>query len=202
MVPDSIIFKEFSESQGFNSPAFNPAQTISAFFDMIKDLGDIMRHVVENPAIPQAVKDQAGRVQEAINGAIIAEQHEGKNMDNSTGLTLWAPSNAFDIAYMANRYEKENVPEFVKAAPNYVAYLKEGAKKVDQKILNEFMNDTQVLRNIRTTLDDPANGLSEAEKKALEETKVSTMDHAMKLKEKLDMTVPQVQSPCARSLRQ
>jgi len=201
-VPDSTIFKEFSESQGFNSSAFNPAQTIFAFYDMIKDLGDIMKHVVENPAIPQAVKDQAGKVQDAIKGAIIAEQHEGKNMDDSTGLTVWAPSNAVDIAYMANRYEKENVPEFVKAAPNYVAYLKEGAKKVDQKVLKEFMNDTQVIRNIKTILDDPASGLTESEKKIMEEAKASITGHALKLKEKLDMTVPQVQSLWARSLRQ
>jgi uncharacterized protein (UPF0147 family) len=201
-VPDNVIFKEFSESQGFNSSAFNPAQTIFAFYDMIKDLGDIMKHVVENPAIPQAVKDQAEKVQSAIKDAVIAEQHEGNKMDNSTGLTVWAPSNAVDIAYMANRYEKENVPEFVKAAPNYPAYLKEGAKKVDQKILKEFMNDTQVIRNIKTILDDPASGLSETEKKVLEEAKVSITGHAMKLKEKLDMTVPQVQSLWARSLRQ
>jgi hypothetical protein len=193
-VPDHILFKDFAASQGFNSSAFNPAQTIFAFYDMIKDLGDIMAHVKENPALPQALKDQADKVQLAIKDAVIDEQHEGKNMDNSTGLTLWAPSNAVDVAYMANRYEKENVPEFVKAAPNYLAFLKEGAKKADQQVLKDFMGDTQVLRNLKGILDDPANGLTDGEKKILEEAKVSITAHAMQLKEQLDLTVPQMKS--------
>jgi hypothetical protein len=191
-VPDHVIFKEFSEAQGFNSSAFNPAQTIFVFYDMIKDIGDIMAHVKDNPSIPPAVKDQAGRVQEAVKDVVISEQHEGKSMDNSTGITVWAPSNAVDVAYMANRYETENVPEFVKSSGGYLKWLKEAAKSVNPEKLKEFMGDTQLIRNIRLTLENPDMKLTNREKKTLEDAKQSITRHALKVKEDLDLTEPRL----------
>ncbi|MDQ7825502.1 MAG: clostripain-related cysteine peptidase [Candidatus Eremiobacteraeota bacterium] len=191
-VPDHVLFSELAKSQGFNSSAFNPAQTIFAFYDMIKDIGDSMRLIGKNPAIPQTVKEEAAKVSQAVKDAVIAEQHEGKDMDNATGLTIWAPSNAVDIAYMADRYEKENVPTFA-ADTGYLAMLKDAAKKVDKKVLKSFMADTTLIRNIKTVLADPKSGLSDKEKKTLDEAREKIFAHAMKLKDQLDLTTPRIQ---------
>jgi hypothetical protein len=191
-VPDHLIFKDFSQAQGFNSSAFNPAQTIFAFYDMIKDIGDIMAHVKENPMIPQPVKDEAGKVQEAVKSVVIDEQHEGKAMDNATGITVWAPSNAVDVAYMAGRYEKENVPQFVKSSGGYLEWLKEAARNVNPEKLKAFMADTQLIRNIKLTLENPDMKLTDREKKTLEDAKESITKHALKIKEDLDLTEPRL----------
>jgi len=190
-VPDHLIFKEFDKSQGYNSSAFNPAGTIFAFYDMIKDIGDIMKNVQQNPVIPQAVKDQAAKVQMAVKDAVIAEQHEGKDMDNSTGITVWAPTNAVDIAFMAQRYEKENVPEFATRS-EYLPWLKDAAKKVDRKVLNDFMADNTLIRNLNQILGNPKIELTDAEKKTIGEAKDIVLKHALSLKEKLTLTEPRM----------
>ncbi|MGV8118296.1 MAG: clostripain-related cysteine peptidase [Candidatus Xenobiia bacterium LiM19] len=190
-VPDHIIFREFDKSQGYNSSAFNPAGTIFAYYDMIKDIGDIMKNVQENPAIPQAVKDQAAKVQAAVKEAVIAEQHEGKDMDNSTGITAWTPTNAVDIAFMAQRYEKENVPEFA-ARSEYLPWLKDAAKKVDKKVLSDFMADNTLIRNLNQILGNPKIELTDAEKKTMGEAKDIVLKHAFSLKEKLTLTEPRM----------
>lgn len=191
-VPDHVIFREFDKSQGYNSSAFNPAGTIFAYYDMIKDIGDIMKNVQQNPTIPQAVKDQALKVQGAVNEAVIAEQHEGKDMENSTGITVWAPTNAVDIAFMAQRYEKENVPEFA-ARSEYLPWLKEAAKKVDKKVLSDFMADSTLIRNLNQILGNPKIELTDAEKKTMNEAKDIVLKHALSLKEKLTLTEPRME---------
>ncbi len=191
-VPDYMIFKEFDKSQGYNSSAFNPAGTIFAFYDMIKDIGDIMKNVQQNPAIPKAVKDQAVKVQAAVKEAVIAEQHEGKDMDNSTGITVWAPTNAVDIAFMAQRYEKENVPDFASRS-EYLPWLKDAAKKVDKKVLSDFMADSTLIRNLNQILANPKIVLTDAEKKTMGEAKDIVLKHALSLKEKLTLTEPRME---------
>jgi hypothetical protein len=192
-VPDRVIFGEFAKAQGFLSSSSRDKDTYLVFYDMIKDLGDIMSRTRENPALPEAVKNEAAKVEKALHETVIAEQHEGKEMDDASGITLWAPSNAVDIALMADRYEKENVPEFV-AASGYLPMLKDATKHVDQKALKSFMGDIGLIRNIRRTLNDPAVPLTEREKKILKEGEKSLNAHAVKLKKDLDITAAKMQT--------
>lgn len=197
-VPENILFKDFNASQGFNSSAFNPAQTIFAFYDMIKDIGDIMKHVKENPSIPEPVKAQAEKVEEAIKNSVLAEQHEGKDMDNATGLTVWAPTNAVDIAFMSKRYEEENVPQFAMAS-GYLPLLKDAMKGADKNALKEFMNDSQLIKNINQVLGDKTATLTDSEKKVLGDAKDILTKHSLELKEKLDLTIPKRTSMSAQA---
>jgi hypothetical protein len=157
-----------------------------------------MAHVIENSAIPAAVKEKAQMVQHSLGEAVIAEQHEGKDMEHATGLTVWAPSNAVDISLMADRYEKENVPEFVQAS-GYLPFLKDALAKADQQALKDFMSDMKLIRNIGKILKDPDAGLTDGEKKILKQGEKSIFAHAQKLKEKLDLTIARVDTMGAGS---
>lgn len=192
-VPEHEIFREFAKKPEYVSSSSSHKDSIFIFYDMIRDMGRIMENVRENPVIPESVKAEAAKVQAALNDAVIAEQHEGKNMDGSTGITVWAPTNAVDVAMMADRYEKENVPDF-NAKTGYLSFLKNAVSHADQAALKNFLGDMQILRGLNKILADPKIVLSEEEKKTVQDAKGTITEHAMKLKEKLVLTEPRVKS--------
>jgi len=192
-VSEHEIFREFAQKPEYLSSSSSHNDSVFIFYDMIRDMGRIMANVEENPAIPEAVKAEAVKVQAALNDAVIAEQHEGKNMDGSTGITIWAPTNAVDVAMMADRYEKENVPDF-NAKTGYLSFLKNAVSHADQAALKDFMGDMQILRGISKILADPKIVLSKEDKKTVLDAKSTITGHAMKLKEKLVLTEPHIRS--------
>lgn len=192
-VPEHEIFREFAKEPEYVSTSSAHKDSLFVFYDMIRDMGSIMTHVQENPALPKAVKDEAAKVRMALNDAVIAEQHEGKNMDGSTGITIWAPTNAVDVAMMADRYEKENVPDF-NASTGYLSMLKAAVSHADQAALKDFLGDMKILRGINRILGDPKIALSKEDKQIMQEAKSTITEHALKLKEKLVLTEPRVRT--------
>ncbi len=199
-VPDHEIFREFAKDPEYVSQSSAHKDSVMIFYDMIRDMGSIMTNVQQNPALPKAVKDEAIKVQAALNDAVIAEQHEGKNMDGSNGITIWAPTNAVDVALMADRYEKGNVPDF-NASTGYLSLLKAAVANADQAALRDFMGDMQILRGINRILGDPKIALSKEDKKIMSEAKSTITDHALKLKERLDLTEPRVKTMADFNIR-
>ncbi len=109
-VPDGDIYHILAESKNYPSFAYSPEMLFD--YGTLRDLGNIADNLAKSEKLPAKLREDAENIKKALNDAIIAEQHTGHDMENSTGLTVWAPTNASDIALMAAPYGKR-VPDFV-----------------------------------------------------------------------------------------
>ena len=183
-VPDHVLFKEVQGTKNYDSNAHNPSQ-VFGFYDTIRDMGDFMDNVRKNPDIPVEVKDQAGHVKEAMQEAIIAEQHEGKGMEGSQGLTFWGPTNAVDMLFMGQRYA-DDVGKFSKST-GWGKYLVAATREIPKETVSGFMESIGKMREINAKLQDPS--LSEAEKKELTAQKDAENKKALEFKKEMDFTI-------------
>lgn len=183
-VPDHVLFKDVSASKNYDSNAHNPSQ-VFGFYDTIRDMGDFMDNIRKNPDIPVEVKDHAAQVKQAMSEAIIAEQHEGKGMEGSQGLTFWGPSNAVDVLFMGKRYTDE-VGGFAKGT-SWGKRLLSATQKIPKETVSGFMDSINKVREINQKLQDP--NLTSEDKEMLLATKEEENKKALDFKKQMDFTV-------------
>lgn len=183
-IPDSEIFKVIDSSKNYPSFAYTPEMLFD--FGTLRDLGDIAQRITDTEKLPQKVRDDAANIKKALQEAVIAEQHTGHDMDKSTGLTIWAPTNVSDVALMAAPYGKR-VPDFVQQT-NWDKKLAAAVDKVDPQQLGKFMKCIRLLAQIQQSLK--GEQLSEKEIKDLESRQKLLKSEVIKLRESLSIVRP------------
>lgn len=183
-VPDHVLFKDVQATKDYDSNAHNPSQ-LFGFYDTIRDMGDFMDNIRKNPDIPVEVKDRAAQVKQAMNEAVITEQHEGKGMEGSQGLTFWGPTNAVDVLFMGNRYGEE-VGGFSKGTL-WGKRLVEATQRIPKETVSGFMESINKVREINQKLQDPK--LTSEEKEMLLTAKEEENKKALDFKKQMDFTV-------------
>jgi hypothetical protein len=134
-VQDSAVFKDISKAKNYPSFAYSPEMLFD--YGTLRDLGSIASRVISDPSMPESMKDAAAGIIEALKAAVINEQHTGNRMEGSTGLSVWAPTNAADIALMADAYN-EKVPAFTQAT-DWSEKMIQSLKNVNREKLVKYM---------------------------------------------------------------
>jgi hypothetical protein len=180
-VPDGDIYHILSESKNYPSFAYSPEMLFD--YGTLRDLGNIADNLAKSEKLPAKLREDAENIKKALNDAIIAEQHTGHDMENSTGLTVWAPTNASDIALMAAPYGKR-VPDFVQGT-NWDKKLVEAQSGADQQVLSRFMAGVKLLAQVQQALRNDA--VSSEEKQKLESKMKAVPAEVMNLREQLSL---------------
>jgi hypothetical protein len=180
-VSDEEVFKAIDGSKNYPSFAYTPEMLFD--YGTLRDLGDIAEKVSKDAKLPQNLKDDAIQIKKALAEAIIAEQHTGHDMENSSGLTIWAPTNVSDIALMAAPYGKR-VPDFVQQT-NWDRKLVEAVNSADQQKLVRFMGSIKMLAQVQQALK--TSTLSDQERNSLEQKQKLLQAEAMRLRKDLSL---------------
>jgi len=183
-VEDHIIFRNIKKSKNFPSLASSPDTRFD--YGTLRDIGSIALNLMNDPDVPIKLKMDCRKIRKALREAIIAEQHTGFNMEGSSGLSIWAPTNAADISQMNDSY-RERVPTFVQET-GWADKLEESVKNVDGLKLQEFVQTMGSLGNIMKMFDMP--GLTEKEKENLENRAQIMEKEAYQLRKELDLSIP------------
>ena len=183
-VEDHKIFKNIKKSKNFPSFAYSPEMMFD--YGTLRDIGSIALNVMADPDIPVKLKNRCRRIRRALRDAIIEEQHTGYNMQGSSGLTIWAPTNAADISMMKKTYG-ERVPTFVQET-GWGEKLDESIKNVNGQALHEFVRTMQALGNLNKMFEMP--GLTEKEIEGLENRAQILENEAYQLRKELDLSEP------------
>ncbi|MCE1248246.1 MAG: clostripain-related cysteine peptidase [Firmicutes bacterium] len=187
-VPDNVLFRDVKGAKNYDSNAHNPSE-VFGFYDTIRDLGSFMSNVKANPDMPIAVKAAADKVLSDMKEVIITEQHEGKNMEGSQGLTFWGPANATDIGFMNERYG-DDTGKFAKST-GWSDKLKSAAMSVPQKTMKNFLETVARINDLRQKLADEALPAEDKAKLMAKLEQESTQ--AVDYKNQLDLTIPRNQ---------
>jgi hypothetical protein len=180
-VSDDAVFKILDGSKNYPSFAYTPEMLFD--YGTLRDLGDIADKVAKADKLPQNLKDDAIQIKKALAEAIIAEQHTGHDMENSSGLTIWAPTNVSDIALMAAPYGKR-VPDFVQQT-NWDRKLVESVNNADQQKLVRFMGSIKMLAQVQQALK--TSTLNDQERTSLEQKQKLLQAEAMRLRKDLSL---------------
>lgn len=183
-VPDHEVFGEIKNSKNFPSYAYSPEMMFD--YGTLRDVGSIAYNVMNNPKMPEELRRDCAEIRKALKEAIINEQHTGYGMEGSSGLTLWAPTNAADISLMKNAY-RDRVPSFVQET-GWGNKLEETLKDVDGRKLSEFLQTIQMLGRVNKMFEAPE--LSPAEKKNLQHKAELLEKEAIQIKKELDLSRP------------
>lgn len=178
---DTEIFKAINDSKNYPSFAYTPEMLFD--FGTLRDLGSIADKISGSDKLPEKIRSDARDIKKALEDAIIAEQHTGHSMEGSTGLSVWAPTNASDIALMAAPYGKR-VPDFVQQT-NWDKKLSDAVNTVDSQQLGKFMKCIRLLAQIQQSLK--GSNLSEDEQHGLEEKQKLLKSEVIKLRDELSL---------------
>ncbi|MDQ7821971.1 MAG: clostripain-related cysteine peptidase [Candidatus Eremiobacteraeota bacterium] len=184
---DEEIFKLLDGSKNYPSFAYSPEMLFD--YGTLRDLGDIADKLSSAENLPQVVKDDAIKIKKALAEAVIAEQHTGHDMEGSSGLSIWAPTNVSDIALMAAPYGKR-VPDFVQGT-NWDKKLIESVTSADQQKLAKFMACIKLLAQSQQMLRNPH--ISDTEKSQVEEKLKKLQQEAVKLRGELSIVKDDVE---------
>lgn len=182
-VEDHLIFRNVKKSKNYPSFAYSPEMMFD--YGTLRDIGSIAINVMNDPDIPQKLKIDCKEIRQALRDAVIAEQHTGYNMEGSSGLTVWAPTNAADISLMNKAY-RDRVPTFAHET-GWADKLEESIKNVDGHTLHSFAQTIQMLGNLTKMMEVP--GLSEKERQNLEKKAQILEQEAFQLKKELDLSI-------------
>ncbi len=178
-IDDSEIFKVIEQSKNYPSFAYTPEMLFD--FGTLRDLGDIAQRIANSDKLPEKIREDALNIKKALEDAIIAEQHTGNDMNGSTGLSVWAPTNVSDIALMAAPYGKR-VPDFVQQT-NWDRKLAGMVDNVDPQQLGKFMKCIRLLAQIQQSLKSET--LSEQDASALMEKQKLLKNEVITLRDSL-----------------
>jgi len=180
-IPNEEIFKIIDGSKNYPSFAYSPEMLFD--YGTLRDLGDIADKISGSESLPKNIRDDAVAIKNALSKAIIAEQHTGHDMENSTGLSVWAPANASDIALMAAPYGRR-VPDFVQQT-NWDKKLIDSIGSVDKQQLGRFMNSIRMMAQIQQSLK--SGTLSSDERSELEKRMKDLQSEAKALRAELTL---------------
>ena len=181
-VEDHLIFRNIKKSKNYPSFAYSPEMMFD--YGTLRDIGSIAINVMNDPDIPPQLKKDCAEIRQALRNAVIAEQHTGFNMEGSSGLTLWAPTNAADVSLMKKAY-RDRVPTFAHET-GWADKLEESIKNVDGHTLHSFLQTIQMLGNVTKMMEVP--GLSKKESQNLENKAQILEQEAFQLKKELDLS--------------
>lgn len=183
-VEDSKIFADIKKSKNFPSFAFS--QETMFDYGTLRDIGSIALNVINDPDVPVLLKIECRNIRNKLREAIIEEQHTGFNMEGSSGLTVWAPTNAADISTMKTIYG-DRVPQFAQET-GWGDKLEDSVKNVNNQTLQEFVRTMQSLGNIQKMFEVP--GLTPKEIEGLETRANILEEEAFRLRQELDLSIP------------
>lgn len=183
-VPDHVLFRDVAKTKNYDSSAHNPSQ-IFGFYDTIRDLGDFMDNIRQNPDIPIAVRDSASYVLKSMKEAIINDQHEGQGMEGSHGLTFWGPTSAVDIAFMGESYA-DDVGKFSKGT-GWGKRLVDAAHNIPKPVMSGFMDCISNIRDLNVKLQD--ENITKEEKVIIQQQVADEKKKALEFKKEMDFTI-------------
>jgi hypothetical protein len=183
-VTDDVIFRNIKNSKNYPSFAYTPEMLFD--YGTLRDLGDIVDNLQKDPDVPILLRQDARAVEAALEKAILAEQHTGEGMEGSSGLSIWAPTNAGDIALLSRTYAKK-VPDFDQDT-EWGRKLTESCKNLEPKALAKFLATIKLMVQSRQVIE----ALPESNPKRQElEQKVDLLkNEAKKLHDELELDKP------------
>jgi len=183
-VPDHKIFKNIKNAKNYPSYAYSPEMMFD--YGTLRDIGSIAINIINDPQMPPRLKKSCNQIRKALRDATIAEQHRGFNMEGSTGLTIWAPTNAADVALMKDKYQ-DRVPSFVQDT-GWSDKMGEILRNIDGQKLGEFLQTIQMLGNLRKMLD--VQGFSPQEINSMQFKADILEMEVTQLKKEMDLSEP------------
>ncbi|MBI2265250.1 MAG: hypothetical protein HYU64_08775 [Armatimonadetes bacterium] len=122
------LLQHVDSTKAYPSNAYSPAP--GDFYSDMRDLGDLMRRIQEDPTVPKVLAEDARKVRAAISEAILDEQHTGQGMEGSTGMTFWGPNRVGEVRGLGKLY-KQSVPTFVQET-RWEDLLEEAAQRIQK----------------------------------------------------------------------
>jgi len=181
-VPDRDVFKKIASAKNYPSSAYTPEMLFD--YGTLRDLGDVAGKVIADPKMPDKMKEAAVGIVESLKAAVIDEQHTGIDMEGSTGLSVWAPTHASDIALMADAYN-ERVPSFTQKTA-WLEKMGDALKNVPEESLFKFIAVIQAIGQLMQIAETP--GIDPKEQMKIELKLQSLKMEAKKLRGELDLS--------------
>jgi hypothetical protein len=181
-IPDRDVFKKIASAKNYPSSAYTPEMLFD--YGTLRDLGDIAGKVIADPKMPDKMREAAVGIVESLKAAVIDEQHTGLDMEGSTGLSVWAPTHASDIALMADAYN-ERVPSFTQKTA-WLEKMGDALKNVPEESLVKFIAVIQAIGQLMQIAETP--GIDPKERMKIELKLQSLKMEARKLKGELDLS--------------
>ncbi|MBI2266945.1 MAG: hypothetical protein HYU64_17565 [Armatimonadetes bacterium] len=180
-VPDHIIFRNFSRTKSYSSSPNMPEMDYD--YGALRDLGHIVKSLQKDPDVPEPLKADAQAVETALAKAVIAEQHTGIGMEDSTGLSIWAPSNAVDMTMHARDHSRK-APLFEKDT-GWEACLKGASRKFASKEIRAYLEIVKLMARAEQEIrelpeNSPKRALSESQLEKLK-AKIRELQDAFEL---------------------
>lgn len=191
-VHDHDVFKKIASAKNYPSSAYTPEMLFD--YGTLRDLGDVAGKVIADPKMPDKMKEAAVGIVESLKAAVIDEQHTGIDMEGSTGLSVWAPTHASDIALMADAYN-ERVPSFTQKTA-WLEKMGDALKNVPRESLFKFIAVIQAIGQLMQIVETP--GIDPKEQIKIELKLQSLKMEAKKLRGELDLAKepkPEVAAP-------
>ncbi|MFP4497931.1 MAG: clostripain-related cysteine peptidase [Vulcanimicrobiota bacterium] len=181
-VEDHKVYESIKKSQNFASYAYSHDTKFD--FATLRDLGSIAINILNNPEIPKALKDDCQEIRKSLRDAIIAEQHTGFGMENSTGISVWAPASAGDISMMKKKY-RNSVPSFVQET-GWADKMEDSMQSVSRESLNAFLRTVEELAHTNKMMEMP--GLAQDDYKGLQRKSEFLEQDARQLQKEIDLS--------------
>ena len=106
------------------------------YTEQLHDLGNIMKNIIKTEDVHGKIKEAAGAVIKSLEDAVINEEHDPLRMEGSTGLSIWAPVNALDIAMTGGLY-RERTGDFTEKVGWY-SLMERGITNLPDELQKEL----------------------------------------------------------------
>jgi hypothetical protein len=155
---NKILFDSIKGAKNYK-PTQNVPGGSGELYAQLKDFGSIMDNIVNSKDASESLKNAARQTKQAFEDAKVNEEHEGKGMEGSQGLTLWGPENYSDYIDNGASY-KEYVNDFAEKS-GWHKYLNDISAKIPKSTIAGHYRLTQSISMLEsrlniTSLDDAA----------------------------------------------
>ncbi len=121
------------------------------YSEQLHDMGNIMKNIIDTEGVHEKIKESAGLVVKSLEDAVINEEHDPVSMAGSTGLSIWGPVNALDIAMTGELY-REKTAGFTEKVGWY-SLMERGIKNLPDELQNELSDLAGLIKETNSLLE-------------------------------------------------
>lgn len=121
------------------------------YSEQLHDMGNIMKNIINTEGVHEKIKESAGLVVKSLEDSVINEEHDPVRMKGSTGLSIWGPVNALDIAMTGELY-REKTADFTEKIGWYFL-MERGIKNLPQELQQELSDLSGLIKETNSLLE-------------------------------------------------
>jgi len=121
------------------------------YSEQLHDMGNIMKNIINTEGVHEKIKEAACRVVISLEDAVVNEQHDPVRMKSSTGLSIWAPANALDIAMTGDLYREKTAAFTEKTGWYYL--MERGIKNLPDRLQKELSDLELLIKETNSLLE-------------------------------------------------